>query len=215
VTLNTTVSLSSGEPFTIAVNMTTPGYNWPIAIEMNYTENNVTICNPPIQSNATFIRHTAASSWTDTATCDTGWNVCLRGKVESPPAIIEGTTYQANATLLPQANVTLKLNGVEKGNVTSNATGYYNFTVTKTGNYTVNVTKGGLTYAEKWANVTAPNQTITCDFKGVDAPYLTAPNGLYCLKCSNLWLYGASYPPGFALNASRVSDVLYAWTHPS
>jgi len=208
VTLNTTVSLSSSEPFTIAVNITTPGYDYPIPIEMAVTG----ICNPPIQGNATFISHTGAS-WTDTA--PSGWNVCLRGKVESPPAIIEGTTYQANATLLPQANITLKLGGVEKGNVTSNATGYYNFTVTRTGNYTINVTKGSFTYQEKWANVTAPNQTITCDFKGMDAPYPTAPNGLYCLKCSNLWLYGASYPEGFALNATRVSDVLYAWTHPS
>ena len=212
VTLNTTVSLSSGEPFTIAVNMTTPGYNYPIAIEMAITGT----CDPPIQSNATFIRHTANNSWTDTA--PSGWNVCLRGKVESPPAIIEGTTYEANATLLPQANVTLKLGGVEKGNTTSNATGYYHFAVTQTGNYTVNVTRGGFTYQEKWANVTALNQTITiitCDFKGMDAPYRTAPDGYYCIKCSNLWLMGGWYPLEFRLDATRVSDVLYAWTHPS
>ncbi len=128
---------------------------------------------------------------------------------------IVGTAYQANATSLPQANVTLKLNGSAIKNTTSNAAGWYHFAVTQTGNYTVNVTRGGFTCQEKWANVTALNETITNDFKGMDAPYPTAPDGYYCIKCSNLWLYGGWYPPGFALNATRVSDVLYAWTHPS
>jgi len=123
--------------------------------------------------------------------------------------------YEANANTVNGATVVLKCNGSPVANTTSNATGYYNFTVNSTGNYTVNVTKSGLTYAEKWANVTAMGQNNTCDFRGMDAPYRTAPDGLYCLKCSNLWLYGASYPEGFALDATRVSDVLYAWTHPS
>jgi len=130
-------------------------------------------------------------------------------------ATIEGTVYEANASVLAGADVALKCGGTQVDNTTTNASGYYNFTVDATCNYTVNVTKGGLTYAEKWANVTALGGNVTCDFKGMDAPYPKAPDGLYCMKCSNLWLYGASYPEGFALNATRVSDVLYAWTHPS
>jgi parallel beta-helix repeat protein len=130
-------------------------------------------------------------------------------------ADIVGTVYEANTSLLGGADVVLKLGGSEVANTTSNATGYYNFTVNQTGNYTVNVTKDGFTSSERWANVTTLGWTSTVDFKGMDAPYRTAPDGLYVIKCSNLWLWGGGYPQGFALTAERVSDVLYAWTHPS
>jgi len=130
-------------------------------------------------------------------------------------ATIEGTVYEANTSVLAGADVVLNLGGSEIAS-TTNASGYYNFTVDATGNYTVDVNKDGFfSPVQKWANVTTLNQTYTVDFKGMDAPYRTAPDGYYCIKCSNLWLYGAWYPPGFALTAQRVSDVLYAWTHPS
>ena len=129
-------------------------------------------------------------------------------------ATIEGMVYEANASVLADAAVVLKLGGSEVANTTTNASGYYIFSVTTTGNYTVNVTSSGLTSSEKEANIAALGQTYTIDFKGMDAPYRTAPDALYCLKCSNLWLYGA-YHGEFALDATRVSDVLYAWTHPS
>jgi len=99
---------------------------------------------------------------------------------------------------------------------TTDATGYYIFTVNSTCNYQVNVTRSGFfSPAQKWANVTEMNQTVTVDFTGMDAPYRTAPDGYYCTKCSNLWLMCAWNPPQFCLGATRVSDVLYAWTHPS
>ena len=128
-----------------------------------------------------------------------------------PSATIEGTVYEANASVLTDATVTLKLNSSEVANTTTNATGYYNFTVDATGDYTVNVTKSGLTYVLKWANVTSLGSTVYCNFTGVDAPYRKAPDRYYCIKCSNLWLFGSWYPEGFALDAKRVSDVLYAW----
>jgi parallel beta-helix repeat protein len=130
-------------------------------------------------------------------------------------ATIEGTTYEANTNLLAGASIVLELDGSEVASTTSDANGCYNFTVDEVGNYTVNVTKGGFTSQSKWANVTALEPTRTVDFKGMDAPYPTAPSGAYVMKCSNLWLYGGAYPPGFALNARRVSDVIYAWVHPS
>ena len=131
-------------------------------------------------------------------------------------ATIEGTVYEANASVLTDADVVLLCAGSEVANTTTNASGYYNLTVDATCNYTVNVTKAGITtYSEKQANITAPEQNITVDFTGMDAPYRKAPDVLYCIKCSNLWLYGAWYPEGFALDAKRVSDVLYAWTHPT
>jgi hypothetical protein len=130
-------------------------------------------------------------------------------------ANITGTVYEANTSVVSGADVVLKLSGSPVDNTTTNASGYYTFSVNATGNYRVNVTKAGITYAEKWANVTVLGDDVTCDFKGMDAPYRTAPDGLYVIKCSNLWLWGGGYPPGFALDATRVSDVLYAWTHPS
>jgi len=128
------------------------------------------------------------------------------------PAIIDGTVYEANAS--PLDGATVNLTGPQAKSTTTNASGYYTFIVDQTGDYTVNVTGGGLTYAEKGVDVVKMGQTYTCNFNGVDAPYRTAPDILYCIKCSNLWLYGA-YHGEFALDATRVSDVLYAWKNPS
>jgi len=130
-------------------------------------------------------------------------------------ATVKGTVYEANTSVLDGAEVVLLCGGSPVASTTTNASGYYSFKVNATGNYSVNVTRGGFTYSEKGANITALGQRLTIDFKGMDAPYPTAPDGLYCIKCSNLWLYGASYPEGFALDATRVSDMLYDWTHPS
>jgi hypothetical protein len=136
--------------------------------------------------------------------------------IPAPPeeSNITGTVYEANASVVGGADVVLLCSGSPVDNTTTNASGYYNFTVNATCNYRVNVTKAGITYAEKWANVTVLGDDVTCDFKGMDAPYRTAPNGLYVIKCSNLWLWGGAHGE-FALDATRVSDVLYAWTHPS
>jgi len=131
-------------------------------------------------------------------------------------ANITGTVYEANASVVSGATIVLKCGNSTVASTTSNATGYYNFTVNTTCNYTVNVTKSGLfSPVQKWANIITLGSNVNCDFKGMDALYRTAPNSKYCIKCSNLWLYGSWYPEGFALNAQRVSDVLYAWTHPS
>ena len=136
--------------------------------------------------------------------------------VPPAPATIKGTVYEANASVLADATIVLKCGNSTVGNTTTNASGYYNFTVNSTCNYTVNVTKSGLfSPVQKWANITAMGQNTPCNFTGMDAPYRTAPDGYYCTKCSNLWLMGGFYPVEFRLDATRVSDVLYAWTHPS
>jgi len=136
-------------------------------------------------------------------------------EASSAGATVAGTTYEANTNLLAGASIVLELDGEEVAGTTSDANGGYSFTVGGVGNYTVTVTKGGFTSQSKWADVTALEQSYTVDFKGVDAPYPTAPSGSYVLKCSNLWLCGAYYPQGFALDSSRVVNVLYAWVHPS
>jgi len=204
-----TISFGPG----ITVNGWTVGNTSPI-------ENTVTV-NISIAANATegyrdvnltaCFAYGKASATNQTGTLANGFYVT----VPATTATINGTVFEANADPVSGADVVLKCGGSTVNTTTTNATGYYNFTVNATCNYTVNVTKGGLTYAQKWANITALGQKITVDFKGLDAPYPKAPSSLYCLKCSNLWLYGDSYPAGFKLDAQRVSDILYAWTHPT
>jgi len=82
IPLNTPISVPTGEWFTVGVKMTTPGYNHPIPIEHKWPGDT----DPPIQSDVSFVRHTAADSWQDLA--DQGANVCLRarmGDVENAP----------------------------------------------------------------------------------------------------------------------------------
>ena len=199
--INWTVSNASPIDNAITVNIAIGAGAAPGARDVNVT--------------AWFGNNTNPSTWAnETGALVNGFTV-LSGGV--PNSTITGMVYEANASVVPSA--TVNLTGPRTGSTTTNATGWYVFTVNTTGNYTVNATKGGLTYVAKWANVTTNGSTVPCNFTGVDAPYPKAPNVLYCIKCSNLWLYeawyDALYGPGFGLNATRVSDVLYAWTHPS
>lgn len=79
IPLSTPVSLTNGQPFTVAVKMTTPGYNYPIPTESEISDR----CEPPIQSGKCFIRHGDSGPWSDAAS--SGRNVCLRAVV-SPAA---------------------------------------------------------------------------------------------------------------------------------
>ena len=193
----------------ITVNGWTVGNDSPI-------DNNITV-NITIDPDATagcrdvnvtawFGNYSDASTWMNkTGTLDCGFTV----NVSVTTANITGKVYEANASVLPGATVTLS--GPRTNSTTSNATGWYLFTVNTTGSYTVNATKSGLTYFSKWANVTSLGSPVYCNFTGVDAPYPIAPDRFYCMKCSNLWLFGAWYDPEFALDAKKVSDVLTAW----
>jgi len=188
-TVNLTIGSSAGDnvtspgegifgPYCVGtvVNLTaTPDVNYAF---VNWTGNISTIAN--------------SSAANTTITVDNSYSITAN--FERVISTINGTVYEANCSALAGADIVLS--GPESDSTTTNATGYYAFTVDTTGNYTVNVTRSGLTYAVKWANVTALGSNVTCNFTGVDAPYRTAPDGLYCLKCSTLWLYGASYPEG-------------------
>jgi parallel beta-helix repeat protein len=75
VPLDSPLLLTNGEPFTVAVKMITLGYGYPIAAEGN----SAGWCDPPIQSNVSFVREGDSDSWEDAALYD--YNVCLRGVV--------------------------------------------------------------------------------------------------------------------------------------
>ncbi len=72
INLYNPISVANGEDFTVAVKLTTAGYNYPIPVERVYSG----FCEPPIQAGKTFIKNSDGDSWADTASY--GWNACIR-----------------------------------------------------------------------------------------------------------------------------------------
>ncbi|MEA1893615.1 MAG: C1 family peptidase [Euryarchaeota archaeon] len=75
IPLNTPIPMDAGQQFTVGVNMTTPGYNYPIPVECE----NSGMVSPDIQTNVSFRRHSSIGQWTDLASG--GTNACLRARV--------------------------------------------------------------------------------------------------------------------------------------
>jgi len=104
VSLGTPVSLNNGQQFTVAVKMTTPGYNGPIPLEKKWAMGGETLSDPVIQSGVSFIRHRDSDTWEDAAEEPNPWNVCLRAVVSSgapgePDITLSPTTF--HKTLAP------------------------------------------------------------------------------------------------------------------
>jgi len=76
IPLSVPVPLTNGQQFSVAVKMTTPGYNRPLPIEYQLAG----VVDPPIQIGASFERHLDSDPWTD-AGLTWGENVCLRARV--------------------------------------------------------------------------------------------------------------------------------------
>ena len=113
IPLNRAIPIYAGQRFTIGVKMTTPGYGYPIAVEEGIPK----VVKPPIQSNVSFIRHTAGDSWTDLA--DYGWNACLRARVTRE---VKKPDLQVTATWTCwHDNCTICYNVINIGNGTSAA----------------------------------------------------------------------------------------------
>ncbi len=93
IPLSAPISIDAGQQFTVGVKMTTPGYNYPIPIELEYPG----LVDPPIQRTVSFFRHTDGGRWTDLARY--GWNACLRARMVSevpenqPPVADAGGPY--------------------------------------------------------------------------------------------------------------------------
>lgn len=117
IPLGSPVSLGAGEGFTIAVNISTPGYGYPIPVERVVSGT----ANPPIQSGVSYASCTDVSSLDDFGPL--GWNICLRARL-GPAEAAEGCPWldedPDSGTIAPGAseNVTVSVNttGLAVGN---------------------------------------------------------------------------------------------------
>ena len=66
------LSVTTGAPFCVAVRLTTPGYNYPVALEAP-----VTMASPTASANQSFVSWNE-SSWTDLTSLVSNGNVCLK-----------------------------------------------------------------------------------------------------------------------------------------
>jgi len=77
IPLDSPVPLTNGQPFTVAVKMTTPGWEYPMPVEVDEFSG---MCTPPIQLGVSFAREDG-EEWTDVGLL--GGNLCLRAVVTS------------------------------------------------------------------------------------------------------------------------------------
>ena len=99
IQLNTPISLAAAQQFTVTAKITTPGYNYPIAVE----EISLGVVEPAIQSNVSFIRVDDVDPWDDTSNYD--WNGCLRARLLAPgevevPDVVGMTQGNAEAAIV-------------------------------------------------------------------------------------------------------------------
>jgi len=92
IPLTTPVPMTNGQQFTIAVEMTTPGWYYPVPIEYEDTG----YCEPPIQTGVCFIS-VDGSVWEDAGDVY-DWNVCLRARVTSQYNLTISSTAGGSVT---------------------------------------------------------------------------------------------------------------------
>jgi C1A family cysteine protease len=105
IPLTSPVSLTSGQLFTIAVNMTTPGYNEPIPIEKAIGG----FVEPTIQGEVSYARHGDTDAWEDIAS--SGFNACLRARVRTEAELSILTTHLSDGVLGEAYQETLEATG--------------------------------------------------------------------------------------------------------
>jgi C1A family cysteine protease len=126
IALDSPVSVSNGQIYTVAVKMTTTGYNYPVPIEYEWTVNPppTTMCSPPIQTGVSYMSPDG-TTWTDIGTTDS-WNTSLRARVleatVSVNVLPSTVAYGVVAPGTSQDTVTLNqhITVTNNGGVTSN-----------------------------------------------------------------------------------------------
>jgi C1A family cysteine protease len=91
IPLTLPVSLTNGQPFTIAVKITTPGFNAPIPIETT-----IPGVDPPLQVGKSFARCSNSGAWQDLGGYEA--NACLRARVTSQSDLTVSSTAGGSVT---------------------------------------------------------------------------------------------------------------------
>ncbi|MBA7676596.1 hypothetical protein ES703_84840 [subsurface metagenome] len=111
IPLDSPLAMTADHQFTVAVKMTTPGYDRPLPVEYKFTG----IVEPPIQSGVCFERRLDTDPWQDAVT----WkeNVCLRAKVltNTPPEVQNVTASQGAGT--GTVNISYDVSDAEQSSV--------------------------------------------------------------------------------------------------
>jgi hypothetical protein len=92
--------MTAGQQFTVAIKMTTPGYDYPLPIEAQKLD----WVDPPIQSGVCFERHMDSDPWQD-AGATWGENVCLRAKIVASAAPTPTPTPTPEVTPTPSISL--------------------------------------------------------------------------------------------------------------
>jgi C1A family cysteine protease len=122
INLTSPVSVSAGLSYTIAVKVTTTGYNYPIPIEYIVAGT----CEPPIQTGVSYMSPDG-TSWEDIGAVY-NWNACLRARVSEglvSVTVTPSTIAYGTVTLGTSKNTTLG----QHLTVTNNGTVNENFSI--------------------------------------------------------------------------------------
>jgi C1A family cysteine protease len=94
VQLSSPIALTSGQKFSIVVRLTTPGYNYPVALEYPFSG----ALSPTAAPGQSFVSG-SGSSWSDiTAVYNANTNVCLKGFASAATPTVNSTSPASGAT---------------------------------------------------------------------------------------------------------------------
>ena len=107
VTLPSPVQLTNGVPFSVVVQLTTPGYSFPIPAEVRYSGYTSSASSSPGQS---FFSSDGAA-WLDATKVDPSANVCLKAFTTASPQAPAITSLSPSSATAGGAAFTLVING--------------------------------------------------------------------------------------------------------
>ena len=121
IPLDTPVSITADQQFTVAVKMTTPGNIYPLPVELRGSQLEPPIYDwvePPIQSGACFVKHYGWNPWVDAVGfAGVGVNFCLRARIltNTPPEVENVTASQGAGTGI--VNISYDVDDVQQSSV--------------------------------------------------------------------------------------------------
>ncbi len=108
ITLSTPVAITAGQKFSVVVRLTTPGYNYPVAVEKPRAGYNSLATAGAGQS---YLGGSTGSSWTDMTTVAADTNVCLKVFTSAAVPTVTTTAITGIATTTATGGGTITTDG--------------------------------------------------------------------------------------------------------